>query len=67
MKKTKLEQYVIENDLVCDIQIDKENCYCTIYKDKDLYIKMSKAKTLNEAIEGAIDHHRRMTNDKISK
>lgn len=67
MQRTKIESYIIENDLRCEIEIDGNLCYCAIYEPNTELIKFHNAKFLQEAIEKALDHHRRGKNDKIRK
>jgi hypothetical protein len=68
MKRTKLEEYVISNGLHCEINLDIDGANCSLFKDDDLYVRFYQAKTLNEAIEKAINAHREgFTDDKRSK
>ena len=68
MKRTKLEEYVISNSLHCEINLDVDGAICSLFKDGDLYVRFYQAKTLNEAIEKAINAHReKFTDDKRSK
>jgi len=68
MKRTQLEDYVITNGLHCEINLDIDGAYCSLFKKGDLYTRYFQGRTLNEAIEKAINAHREgFTDDKRSK
>lgn len=67
MEKSKLEVFVIENNLICEIELAAGLAYCAIYKKEDETIRFFNSKYLSNAIEQSINHYRRITNDKISK
>lgn len=67
MQRTKIETYIMENGLMCEIEIKEGVCRCAIYEPGGLLVKFHSGKFLQEAIEKAMDHHRGLKNDKISK
>jgi len=67
MKKTKLENYVKSNGLRCEVTITIDHCSVSLFKDDQLYIRSFKASTLNEAIEKAVNNHRRNENAPSSR
>lgn len=58
MKKTKIEEYAISNGLLCEITIGIDSVTASLFKEGQLYIKTFTSKTMNEAIEKAVNHHR---------
>ena len=67
MEKSKLEIFITENNLRCEIELVAGVAYCAIYKREDENIKFFNSKYLSSAIEQSINHFRRISGDKISK
>lgn len=62
MIKTKIEIYLKENQLSCEILIVDSIPRVSIYKENSLYVRFFTGVTLNEAIEAAVNNHRELKN-----